>query len=92
MSAAHFLRHLAVAYGHFNPVDERRKFSESLGLFEKRQLRESLLGQLGALEMRCRVCLETGEIGREELSLLFERISRLKGRLGVFSHESAPVV
>ncbi len=92
MSAAHFLSHLAVAYNNFHPIDEHRKFAAQLDLFEKSQLRESLSGQLGALEKRCMFYLDSGRAGKEELAPLLEKIREIRGRLGVLSHEGAPVV
>lgn len=92
MSASHFLRHLAIAYNHFHPIDEHRKFAANLGLFEKKQLAESLSRKLDALEKRCGVYLGSGAVGKEELAPLLERIKAIKGRLDVLSHEGAPAV
>ncbi len=96
MSAAHFLRHLAIAYNHFHPVDEHRKFAEQLDLFEKGQLKESLSGQLDSLEKRSRIYVDTGIISQGELSCILARISEIKQRLSaglnVLPHEGAPVV
>ncbi len=92
MSAAHFLRHLAVAYNHFHPIDEHRKFVAQLDLFEKSQLRESLLRHLCELEKRCGAYAESGAVGKEDLEPLLGKIKAIKGKLDVLSHESAPVV
>ncbi len=92
MSAAHFLRHLAIAYNHFHPIDEHRKFSAQLDLFEKSQLRQGISMQLGGIEKRCRIYIESGKAGAEELAPLLEKIKAIKARLDVLSHEGAPVV
>lgn len=92
MSATHILRHLAIAYNHFHPIDEHRKFVAQLDLFEKNQLRQGILVKLDELEKRCRIFIESGKAGVEELAPLLEKIKSIKGRLDVFSHEGAPVV
>ncbi len=92
MSATHFLRHLAIAYNHFHPIDEHRKFAEQLDLFEKSQLRQALSAQLDAMEKRCRIYLESGKAPEQELAPLLEKIKSIKGKLDVLSHQGAPVV
>ncbi len=92
MSASHFLGHLAIAYNHFHPIDEHRKFAAQLDLFEKNQLRQGILTQLGGIEKRCAAYIESGKAGVEELAPLMEKIKSIKGRLDVLSHEGSPVV
>ncbi len=92
MSATHLLRHLAIAYNHFHPIDEHRKFAAQLDRFEKNQLRQEISMQLGELDKRCRIFIESGKAGVEELAPILEKIKIVKGRLDVLSHEGSPVV
>ena len=92
MSATHFLRHLAIAYNHFHPIDEHKKFAEKLDLFEKSQLMQALSTQLDSIEKRCRIYLDSEKAGNGELAPLLEKIKSIKGRLDILSHEGAPVV
>ena len=87
MSSAHFLRHLSIAYNHFHPIDEHKKFAEKLDLFEKNQLRQALSTQLDSMEKRCRIHIESGNAEKLELEPLLEKIKSIRGRLlDVFSH------
>ena len=92
MSASHFLRHLAVAYNHFHPIDEHRKFSAQLDAFEKSQVMQGISGQLDRLERRCRFYIGSGTAGRDELAAVLEKIKAVKGRLDVLSHKGSPAV
>ena len=76
MSARHFLQHLALAYNHFHPIGEHRKFEQSLESFEQKQLRAELLSQLKSLELRCHSAMA----GRasEELYRVMARVRSLQ--------------
>lgn len=92
MSATHFLRHLAISYNHFHPIDEHKKFAEQLDLFEKSQLRQALSAQLDLMEKRCRIYLESGKASEQELAPLLEKMKSIKGKLDILSHQGAPAV
>ena len=77
MTVTHLLRHLIIAYNHFHPVAEHKKFKENLKLFEKKQLKLEIAERLDKMERRCR--LAAGDSA--EMARLQQRISMLKSKL-----------
>ncbi len=69
MTARHFLRHLALAYNHFHPVEEHKKFEESMESFEHKQLKGEIMEHLESLEKRCHSMM-TGQASEELLRLM----------------------
>ena len=77
MTATHFLRHLALAYHHFHPVDEHRQFAKKIESFEKQLLKGELLAKLASLETRA----ELRGMSYGELEALKKRISAIRSKV-----------
>ncbi|MAG15893.1 hypothetical protein CMO88_02430 [Candidatus Woesearchaeota archaeon] len=79
MSASHFLRHLAIAYNHFHPIDEHQQFAKRLLIYEKKRLKAEIITQLLSMEARCKIAAHHNN--SEELSKLKSKIHALKSRI-----------
>lgn len=77
MTATHFLRHLALAYNHFHPVDEHRQFAKKMQSFEKHLVKGELLAKLASIEARA----ELRGITYGELATLKKRISKIRSQV-----------
>lgn len=79
MTSRHFLRHLAIAYNHFHPIDEHKRFAERLKAYEKQRMKGELLAQLASMDTRCELAIN--ESNSEELSSLRRKIKAIKSKL-----------
>ena len=76
MTAKHYLKHLAKAYAFYHPLDEHKKFKESLKSFEKNHVKREISDKLDFMEKKTESIL--AERSSERLLKLRIKIRSLK--------------